>query len=682
MYVFLFLTDARGKRIESSFSESGTSGSEYNPESDIDKMSDDVEEDQDENEDSNDGSLDPVNQRGDVSNDFDKSKEAAIDDEYPFSVPGTSACRASDLKAELSRGPKGDRKKNVCLYCKKPQSKIARHLEFVHRNEEKVKLFASLPAKDPKRLRLIAMLRKKGNYMHLDRKNNSDGRFVPVRRPRDPNKASGDHFAPCPKCFGMYTKNNLRHHVCGDLKGTTKGILLEAKRVAAQVHEQASVKMRRDILPRLAEDEIGNTAKFDKLIVLYGNDMGTRYKRQYLESMVRSQLRLLSRFLITIKSLDKDITDLASVFDPKHYKKMIKAMEIMGQLDLTTSIYKTPAVPYNLQIALRKVADVLIRESIQDHDEVVKKNAKDMLKLMNQGFVNTVNKTVTESQVEMKRQKAITLPKTSDIRKLSDYLSSKMDENYKSLLESFSVEKWRILAEITLIYIMIYNRKRPGELERMMKLDYNNIQGITEEDEEYQQLSAEGKHAASKYVRVEIRGKLNRVVPVLLNQRMKKSVDLILKNAKSAGVSSKNPYVFGLPCHDKNHFAFLRATILLRRFASECGASNPETLRGTNLRKHMATNCVNMNLEKKQTEKVAHFLGHNPNIHTSIYQQRKSTDILMMSKYLEKAQGRGSTSATDISHDQSTVLDTTANADTTNETGANDSEGSTGLFYC
>ncbi|XP_043288271.1 uncharacterized protein [Venturia canescens] len=631
-------------------------------------MSDDGEENQHKN--LNNSSLNPtIQQVEDVSIDFDKSKEASIEDEYPFSVPGTSACKASTLKTELSRGPNGDHKKNVCLYCKKPQSKIARHLEFVHQNEEKVKIFASLPPKDPKRLRLIGLLRKKGNYMHLDRKNNTNGLLVPVRRPRDPNKSSGDHYAPCPKCLGMYTKNNLRHHICGDEKATTKGILLEAKRVAAQVHEQASVKMRRDILPRLAEDEIGNTAKFDKLIVLYGNDMGTRYKRQYLESMVRSQLRLLSRFLITIKGLDKNITDMASVFDPKYYKQLIKAMEIMGQLDPSTTIYKTPAVVYNLQIALRKVADVLIRESIQDHDEIMKKNAKDMLKLMNQGFVNTVNKTVTESQVEMKRQKAIVLPKTADIRKLSEYLATKMDDSYKLLLNAFSDETWRVLAEITLIYIMIYNRKRPGELERMMKLDYNNIQGITEDDEEYQQLSTEGKNAANKYVRVEIRGKLNRVVPVLLNQRMKKSVDLILAHAKRAGVSSKNPYVFGIPSDDKNRFAFLRATTLLRRFASECGASNPESLRGTNLRKHMATKCVNMNLEKKQTEKVAHFLGHDPNIHTSIYQQRKTSDILLLSKYLEKAQGRGSISASDLSQDCSTGQDTTANADITNGTG-------------
>jgi len=41
--------------------------------------------------------------------------------------------------------PKGAQKKNFCYFCKKFQSKIARHLETVHRNEEEVQKFSLLP---------------------------------------------------------------------------------------------------------------------------------------------------------------------------------------------------------------------------------------------------------------------------------------------------------------------------------------------------------------------------------------------------------------------------------------------------------------------------------------------------------------------------------------------------------
>ncbi|XP_043275584.1 uncharacterized protein [Venturia canescens] len=688
--------DARPNVTENRFPRTVSSDSEYNPDSDLDGVSTDSENNENVHDElmntastkeTADDSLDSTTKQTNVSNDLEKSREAPIDQNFPFNVAGTSACNLGSLKTELSRGPKGDNKKNVCLYCQKPQSKIARHLELVHGNETKVKEFISLPPNNKQRKMLIGLIRKKGNFINIDRKRNNDGLIVPVRRPRDPTKCSGEYYRPCPKCLGMFSKNNIRHHLCQSDVTTTKGIMLEARRVAGQVHPEASKKMRQEILPRLQDGPVSNAVKFDKLIVLYGNDMSSRHRKQYLESMVRSELRLLGRFLLVMKKLDNTIVDLTSVFDPKYWKQMLKALDIMGKLDPKKNIYETPTVPFQLQITLRKVCDVLIRETIQDHEEVKKKNAKDMLKLMNQGFVNTVNKTVTESQVELRRQKSTKLPLTSDIEKLSTYLEAKMDDYSKLLQQSFSSENWRTLAEVTLISMLVYNRRRPGELERMLKLDYGNLQGINEDDEEYQQLSRQGQTSAHEYARLEIRGKLNRTVPVLLDQRMKKCTDLILKYSKRAGVGSKNPHVFGIPSQDKHRFPFLRATILLRRFATDCGAKKPELLRATNLRKHMATKCANMNLASKETNKVAHFLGHNPNIHTNVYQQRKTSDIVVMSNFLKTAQGRPSTLADEKSLDYSTGLDTTAdtnilsstvvNTDMINEAATNDSNDST-----
>lgn len=48
-------------------------------------------------------------------------------------------CKDDELFVELSRGPKGDKKSNFCFYCNTMQTKIARHLELKHRNEEEVK---------------------------------------------------------------------------------------------------------------------------------------------------------------------------------------------------------------------------------------------------------------------------------------------------------------------------------------------------------------------------------------------------------------------------------------------------------------------------------------------------------------------------------------------------------------
>lgn len=55
-----------------------------------------------------------------------------------------TACNDENMLVHYAE-PKGGNKKNFCLYCKTFQSKIARHLEFVHKNEEDVKKFILLP---------------------------------------------------------------------------------------------------------------------------------------------------------------------------------------------------------------------------------------------------------------------------------------------------------------------------------------------------------------------------------------------------------------------------------------------------------------------------------------------------------------------------------------------------------
>ena len=116
----------------------------------------------------------------------------------------------------------------------------------------------------------------------------------------------------------------------------------------------------------------------------------------------------------------------------------------------------------------------------------------------------------------------------------------------------------------------------------------------------YENLSSQGTHIAKRYVRFTLRGKLGRTVPVLLMTELRDCFDMILKHRKAAKVSSKNPYLFGLPSLVKNKHRYLLACDLLRQYAIECGAENPETLRATELRKHIATMCIHYNLSENE----------------------------------------------------------------------------------
>ncbi|XP_063986880.1 uncharacterized protein LOC135167527 [Diachasmimorpha longicaudata] len=145
---------------------------------------------------------------------------------------------------------------------------------------------------------------------------------------------------------------------------------------------------------------------------------------------------------------------------------------------------------------------------------------------------------------------------------------------------------------MTLMSLQIFNRRRPGEIERLYIEDFQSHRGLDHvtDGETYRALSAKGKKLARKYVRLEIRGKLEYIL-------------------------------FGLPSTDNGRPRHLQAFDLMREYSVKCEAEILDTLRGTTLRMHIATRCINLNLTEDQATDLANFMGHAEKIDKDIYRQ-------------------------------------------------------------
>lgn len=121
---------------------------------------------------------------------------------------------------------------------------------------------------------------------------------------------------------------------------------------------------------------------------------------------------------------------------------------------------------------------------------------------------------------------------------------------------------------------------------------------------------------------------------------MKSCIDLLLQYRKEANIPEKNPYIFALPGYDKKRFKYIRACDLLRTYSLECRASMPLRLRGTNLRKHIATRCITLNLSEPDITQLANYLGHDKSFHMQHYRQSiPQIEIVKMSRLFKIAQG-------------------------------------------
>ncbi|KYQ53642.1 hypothetical protein ALC60_02849 [Trachymyrmex zeteki] len=228
-------------------------------------------------------------------------------------------CKYDELFVELSRGPKGDKKNNFCFYCNSMQTKIARHLELKHKNQEAVKRFLSLLKKSVERRNEIARIRKKGNFKYNTQEDLNKGDMIVTRRPFKKEKQKGSHFLSCPKCGGYYAIKNLRHHyrICAKKKDTVLNVIKLSRNTSQSIHNRANLKLR----------------------ILYGNYLCQIHRLQHLGDHIRQQLRLLGQYLEALKSIEPEIKELQMLFDPKYYDTAIKSVNIIAKYNEDTESY-------------------------------------------------------------------------------------------------------------------------------------------------------------------------------------------------------------------------------------------------------------------------------------------------------------------------------------------------------
>lgn len=61
---------------------------------------------------------------------------------------------------------------------------------------------------------------------------------------------------------------------------------------------------------------------------------------------------------------------------------------------------------------------------------------------------------------------------TEDMMKLSKNVSEQMDFSKRELEKEFIIKNWFNLAKISLVRILLFNKKRTGEMGKMLKSDF------------------------------------------------------------------------------------------------------------------------------------------------------------------------------------------------------------------
>lgn len=491
-----------------------------------------------------------------------------------------------------------------------------------------------MPVNSNNRRNAIVSLRKKGNFILKQQKNE----LKPVRRPKNnENDVSEGEYFPCVHCLGYYKKSYLWRHkkickskIIDENKGHRKQHLSEAQTFMATTGLLGNYlnksRLRKEVFSIMRPDHISFVAKHDPLICLYGESYLNKHKRKQMNVVVSNKIRELARLQIVLQK-SMNITNLFDILKPELYNNIIAAAKIISGYDAEKQTFKASSLALHLGTSLKFLCDIAKKTVITkdplfsnlnfDRD-AKQKEITELRDMISSHWCNDIASVANKVLNEKKWEKPKLLPLTEDVLAFNNYVMKLADEAFEKLKVDKDVEhNYKLLSESTLSIVLIFNRKRIGEVQFLDIPTYEKNFSTVNQEECLNSLTELEKAMSATFKRVIVFGKGSKPVPILFTKRMQKFVDLILKIRKTTDlVPDSNKYLFANPGSSDR---WISGSCVLRKFAFKCGAKNPELLTSTKFRKQIATILQLMNFEKDEMEQIARFMGHTEKTHQEFY---------------------------------------------------------------
>ncbi|XP_063908932.1 uncharacterized protein LOC135126741 [Zophobas morio] len=489
-------------------------------------------------------------------------------------------------EAPNSRKKRVWNKKDYCFFCDTEVMKFSRHVIRHHHSEIEVQEILALNVRSKRRKDLFTKLRNKGNFL----KSAVGKHVVPVRKPtlNSLEQLSTTAYLPCKHCKGFYKKKFLYRHVkkCphnNDDKTIRTNAQSEGQSLFAAYRENDI--LRKEVFPTMRPDEISFTAKTDPLICAVARRYLKSHRDKQFRLVASRKMRQLASLLIEIKKKIK-VKSLFQALDPLNFDILVQCTKIISRYDAETDSYELIVNEWRFEVS-----------------------------------------TIANSDLQQKKwNKPSLIPLAEDLTLLKAYLLAESDKCRNTLAEYPENEKaFKTLTELTYVQLLLLNRRRVGELQRMTVTSYTaNINNKS--TNEFDSCITESEKVLMKsFKRVVIRGKRGRGVPVLFTEEMVRNTDLLLQVRKHF-MRHKNEYLFA----NTKSSSSISGTKAIYKHVRLAGVKNPAALTSTKLRKHLATMSQVINLSEQDLEQLANFMGHTSEIHKTYY--RLPSDVYQMAK--------------------------------------------------
>ncbi|XP_076871541.1 uncharacterized protein LOC143521916 [Brachyhypopomus gauderio] len=517
-------------------------------------------------------------------------------------------------------------KKHYCLFCLKPFSKMARHLEDVHSKEEEVAKACGFPKGSKQRRLHLDELRHRGNYMHnIAVLRSGKGDLIPYKRPRGAVKPSD--FMHCAHCQGLFTKKVLwRHMKMCKLRpeehipkpGKNRTLSLCAATQPAPPNVSPTLWATLSIM---VPDDITEAVKNDSCVVQLGEYwLGKSGASTNSQGFIRQKLRELGKLLMSGRKVTT-LRKMEDFIDPYNCMHAVEAVRHACEYNSETNSYRIPSLAKKLAVCLAQLSRLVRTKVVTPSDSRLVKRLRDFQKIHEERWNDLLCATVSRNIEEEKWKTPTLLAFTEDVQKLHSFLDKTQDERMAQLSNEPSTKFWSELAKVSLTQVILFNRSREAEVSGMALTTFLSRDSADPPTDIDWALTEVEKQLCRHFYKIVIRRKGARPVPVLLTLRMLRALQLLTERREACGVLKDNAYVFARPSANSHY----RGSDCVRVAASACGAKDPYALTCGKLRRRIATLSTVLNLGDPEMNQLANFLGHELIVHEEYYSLAERT---------------------------------------------------------
>ena len=336
-------------------------------------------------------------------------------------------------------------------------------------------------------------------------------------------------------------------------------------------------------------------------------------QRRKDKDIIRTKLRAVGRLLISLNTKSKEEHELSHYITPNRFMLVVNTVK-----DMSTH---SPNLALTLGHYIKQICQIKQSLALQSEDDTMKKEASGFSLLLGAHWNNYVA-AVSLRRLKLRTlNKTMKLPKTSDMVKLKDYLDSEIENSLGK--QKLSPKEWTIMAQVVMVRILLFNKRRVSEVEEMKVLDIVQVQNCSDNEEIVSQMDITEKALANRMTVIEVRGKSTRglrKVFVILSEQMLKACQHLIAMRMYAGIPPSNEYLFARP-----NGTVLDGCQAMRDVSVRCsGLECPELIRTRLLRKYLATTIQLLDMTGEELKMVADHMGHSVAVHTDVYRLQSS----------------------------------------------------------